>query len=451
MTKLIQQGQLRQKLQITTSMQQSLKILQMSSLELNDLVAAELANNPFLEDDNIKEETLVFRDKISDFSINSSSDTDSNYDIFANLENPRNLRTHITEQINTSIHNHRERLIAYYLLDSLQSSGYLTLDINEINAQLKCDHELIERVIKKLQTFDPVGVFARNLKECLQIQLFEKGLLTDSMLLLLDNLALLADGQLKKLEKICSVDSRCLRNMVEELQKLNPKPGNSFLSEETTFKIPDVILTIENNIAKLEVNPASMPKLRLNHEYYLNIKAKSKNKLDRDFANKELHSAGIMLKAIEQRAKTIIRVASAILEEQIEFFTRGLMYLKPLTFRQVAEITNLDESTISRTTANKYISTPSGIYELKYFFSSNLSNAKSLENDVSSTKAQAIIKQIILNEDPNNVLSDDEIVLELKKFNILIARRTVAKYRERVGCATSAIRKRQYKLTNLVK
>jgi len=153
-----------------------------------------------------------------------------------------------------------------------------------------------------------------------------------------------------------------------------------------------------------------------------------------------------MLKAIEQRAKTIVKVSSAILEEQIEFFTRGIMYLKPLTLVKIAEITNLDESTISRATANKYISTSSGIYELKYFFSSHLSNSKSLENDVSSTKAQEIIKQIILNEDPNNVLSDDDIAYELKKFNITIARRTVAKYRERAGCNTSAIRKRQYKL-----
>jgi RNA polymerase sigma-54 factor len=444
MTKLIQHGHLRQNLKMTTSMQQSLKMLQMSSLELNELVAIELAKNPFLEDDNTYEEKLVPKDNFTNYS--SSSISDPNDDIFANIETSQTLRSHITEQINTSISDHKERLIAYHLLDALQSNGYLNVDSDEIQLTLKCDYSLIEKVIRKLQTFDPAGIFARNLKECLQLQLSEKGLYSHAMSLLIDNLALLANSELKKLEKVCNVNSHDLKNMIYEIQKLNPKPGNSFLSEETGFKIPDVILTIENNIAKIEINYASMPKLRLNHEYYLNIKSGITNKVDKDFANNELYSANNMLKAIEQRAKTIVKVSSAILEEQIEFFTRGIMYLKPLTLVKIAEITNLDESTISRATANKYISTSSGIYELKYFFSSHLSNSKSLENDVSSTKAQEIIKQIILNEDPNNVLSDDDIASELKKFNITIARRTVAKYRERAGCNTSAIRKRQYKL-----
>ena len=449
MTKLIQQGQLRQSLKMTLAMQQSLKMLQMSSLELNEFVLAELAKNPFLEDNTISEEISKPKDNFDNYQSNSRIDSD--YDPFKNIESIKTLRSHISAQINTLILNHKERLIAYHLLDSLQSNGYLILDSNEIQTTLQCDQTLIEKVIYKLQTFDPIGIFARNLRECLQIQLSDKGLYNHTMSLLLENLELLANADLKKLEKICNINNIDLKKMICEIQKLNPKPGNSFLSEEISFKIPDVILTIENDIAKIEINPESMPKLRLNHEYHLIIKSGIKNKEDKDFTTNELNSANNILKGIEQRAKTIIKVSGAIVQEQIEFFTRGIMYLKPLTLNQIATITNLDESTISRSTANKYISAPSGIYELKYFFSSHLVNSKSLEDDVSSTKAQEIIKQIILNEDQNNVLSDDEISLELKKFSIIIARRTVAKYREKIGYKTSAIRKRQYKLSNKLK
>jgi len=446
MSKLIQQGQLRQSLKMTLSMQQSLKMLQMSSVELNEFVSLELSKNPFLEDDTISEEKLPPKSQDTLEYYQSNSRIDSNYDYLANIESVKSLRSHVTEQINTQIFDPKERLIAYHLLDSLQSNGYLNLDSSTIQRTLRCDHALIEKVIYKLQTFDPIGIFARSLKECLQIQLSDKGLYNHTMSLLIDNLELLANGDLKKLEKICNINDHALKLLIHEIQRLNPKPGNSFLSEEISFKIPDVILTIENNIAKIEINSESMPKLQLNHEYCLIIKSGIQNKEEKDFASNELNSANNLLKAIDQRAKTIVKVSSAIVQEQIEFFTRGIMYLKPLILNRIAEITNLDESTISRSTVNKYISAPSGIYELKYFFSSHLANSKSLEDDVSSAKAQEIIRQIILNEDRDNVLADNEIALELKKFNITIARRTVAKYREKIGYKTSAMRKRQYRL-----
>jgi len=447
MTKLIQQSEIRQSLKITPTMQQSIKMLQMSSIELNNFVSEELATNLFLEDDNISEEKLKPKSEDNFTDYQASSRNDSNYDFFANIETIKTLRDHIIEQINIEIEDHKEKLIAYHLLDGLQSNGYLDSNVNEVQIALKCSETLIEIVLRKLQNFDPIGIFSRNLKECLKIQLSIKNLLDKAMITLLDNLELLANGDLKRLTKICDVDNDKLKNMIEEIQKLNPKPGNSFLSENTSFKIPDVILTIANNLAKIEINSESMPKLRLNNEYYIKIKSGVKTKEEKNFIKQELDSANNALKAIDQRAKTILKVSSAIVEEQIEFFTRGIMYLKPLTLNKIAEITNLNESTISRSTVHKYISTPSGIYELKYFFSSHLVNSRSIEDDVSSTKVKEIIKQIIVNEDPAKALSDDDISLELKKFNIIIARRTVAKYREMIGCNTSAMRKRLHKLS----
>lgn len=455
MPKLVQQGELKQTLKITASMQQSISMLQMSSLELNNFSTQELAKNPFLEEDTNSEEKEsqnVHPATLNNYGSRTNSNSDDNF--FENIAAEKSLRDHIAEQINIEIHEHRERLIAYYLLDSLQSNGYLKFDPNEVALILKCSKTLISKVLQKLQTFDPPGIFARNLQECLKLQLYDKGFNNKKILYLIDNLDLLANGELKKLTQICEVNIEELKRMITEIKNLNPKPANGFLIEQTLFKIPDVILTIDaNKTIKLEINQEVMPKLKLNHEYYLKVKSDTKLKQEKDFMQQELSSASNIIRGIEQRARTILKVASTIVEEQIDFFTRGIMYLKPLTLNTIAAMTNFNESTISRSTANKYIATPTGIYELKYFFSSSVANTKFINKNVSSTKVKEIIKQIIINEEPSNVLSDDEIALELQKFNISIARRTVAKYRESVGFSTSATRKRQYalakKLSNL--
>jgi RNA polymerase sigma-54 factor len=424
-------------------MHQSIAILQMSSVELIEFAAHELDKNPFIEDNDISIGNLDKKSEIRERFSDTRGGGSVNQDWMANIANEKTIKEHITEQINISITNQRDRLIASYLLDSLQSSGYLNLDLNEISTKLQCNYKVVEGVLKILQSFDPPGIFARSLRECLEIQIREKNLTEPSLVALINNLDLLANGDFKKLSKLCNVNIMNLSSLIRQLKSLNPKPGNGFLVEQTRYKIPDVTLTfVDNGTAKLEINSSSMPNLRVNLEYYLKIKDGAFSKEDKEFARIEVESATTVVKSIEQRANTIIKVARHIVEEQMEFFTRGVMYLKPMTLNKIASALGLNESTISRSTANKYIDTPSGIYELKYFFSSGLSNSRDHENDVSSTKVKEIIKQLVMSEDPQNILSDDDLSAQLNKFNVRIARRTVAKYREALGIPTSAVRKR---------
>ena len=443
MSKLVQNQYQKQTIRLTANMQQSINMLQMSALELNQFVASELARNPFLEDAR-EEEAEAVKDKYeSADNYTRSTNSDNSYDFLANIAAERSLKDHITEQINIEITNPTEKLIALYLLDSLQSNGYIKFEIHEIAKNLKCSEQLIEQVLDVLQTFDPPGIFARNIKECLKLQLRDSKLESEQFSTMIDNLELIASGDLKKLAKICHVEQEELKSLIAQLKKLNPKPANGFLVEATLFKIPDIILTLENNIAKVELNQEIIPKLKFNDAFYIKIKPSIKSSEEKLFTKQEINSASNIIRAIDQRVKTILKVATCIVSEQIDFFTRGVMYLKPLTLNKIAEVTELNESTISRRTANKYMSTPRGIYELKYFFSSSLSSTKTSSEDISSTKVKEIIKQIILHEEQDNILSDEEIAKELEKFNIKVARRTVAKYREAAGIATSAKRKRQ--------
>ncbi|WP_316355098.1 RNA polymerase factor sigma-54 [Candidatus Trichorickettsia mobilis] len=446
MSKLFQHTELRQTLKITTSMQQSIAMLQMSGLELNNYAIQELAKNPFLEDNTVYEEPTQ-QDSIAkntDYNDNKQQ-RDSEFDFLSNIAAEKTLREYILEQINIEVNNPKERIIAYHLLDSLQPSGYIVFDIAALAQTLKCKISLIDEVLYKLQKFDPPGIFARNLKECLKLQLDEQDDDNNKALILIDNLELLAKGEIKQLEKICDVDNYTLHKLIAKIKKLNPKPGNGFNTEQIIYRTPDVILTFdENGLPQIEINLESMPKLRLNHELSLKIKLDINNESDKLFTKQELNSATSILRAIEMRAKTILKVAAAVVAEQINFFNKGVMYFKPLTLAMIAEITSLNESTISRSIANKYISTPEGIYELKYFFSSALSGTKTTGTTVSSTKVKELIKQIINSENQECILSDDEIAAELQKFNIKIARRTVAKYRESMELPTSAIRKKQF-------
>ena len=444
MSKLVQNQEQKQTIRLTANMQQSISVLQMSALELNQFVASELARNPFLEDEREVDEVETVKDKYEPAdNFVKSSNSDNNYDFLANIAAERSLKDHITQKINIEISNPTEKLIAFYLLDSLQSSGYIKFEINEVTKNLKCSERLIEQVLSTLQTFDPAGIFARNIKECLKLQLRDNNLENEQFSIMIDNLELIASGDLKKLAKICQVDQEELKSLIARLKKLNPKPANGFLIEATLFKIPDVILTLENNVVKLELNHEIIPKLKFNDAFYIKIKPSIRGSEEKLFTKQEINSANNIIRAIDQRVKNILKVATCIVHEQIDFFTRGVMYLKPLTLNKIAEITELNESTISRCTANKYMLTPNGIYELKFFFSSSLASTKTSSEDISSTKVKEIIKQLILHEELGNILSDEEIAKELEKFSIKVVRRTVAKYREAAGFPTSAVRKRQ--------
>lgn len=449
MTKQIQSIEQKQTLTMTTSMHQSISILQMSNIELLEFARSELDKNPFLEDATVTIEKSDHNEKLRQLISNSQSYTGgySTQDYLNNIAIEKTLKDHILEQINLSFSDNKEILIATYLLDYLQPSGYLNANLDEVAKNLQCNLDLVLDVLYKLQTFDPPGIFARNLKECLKIQVKENNVTDRALVAMINNIDLLAQGDLKKLSKLCDVNINDIGGTIKQLKSLNPKPGNGFLEEQTSYKIPDVILTFDElGNAKLEVNSEVMPRLRVNEEYYTSIKNNLNTKDAKEFTQKEIESANTVVKSIEQRANTILKIATAIVEEQIDFFTRGIMHLKPMTLNYIASKTDFNESTVSRSTANKYIATPSGIYELKYFFSSSLSSTRAIGADVSSTKVKELIKQIIMSEDPESVLSDDEIAIQLKSFSVSIARRTVAKYREAIGIPTSSLRKK----TNLL-
>lgn len=455
MPKQIQTLQQKQTLTMTTSMHQSISILQMSNIELAEFAAQELDKNPFIEDASVsvekQESSKDSKDSLKDNTPNTQTSSHSGYssqDYISNVASEKSLKEHIIEQINLSFEDQKDKLIANFLLDSLHGSGYLNISTKEAADILKCQQSVVEDILKTLQTFDPAGVFARDLKECLLIQLNDQEHVDQSLLTLVKNIDLIASGNLKKLSKLCNVNIANISNMIKQIKLLNPKPANGFYVEPTSYKIPDVILTfLEDGTAKLESNPESMPRLRVSQEYYVQIKDSMQDKKEKEFTKNEIEAANTIVKSIEQRSHTILKVATAIVEEQVDFFTRGVMYLNPMTLNKIAALTGFNESTVSRSTANKYISTPSGIFELKYFFSSSLGTTRAAGENVSSTKAKEIIKQIILSEEADNILSDDDISEQLSKFNISIARRTVAKYRESIGIPTSSVRKRNKALS----
>lgn len=451
MPKQYQSLEQKQSLTMTTSMHQSISILQMSNIELAEFASAELSKNPFLEDANVSVEEHADASKLKLNQTYTASGGSGSYsggyssqDYLSNIASEKTLKEHLLEQINLIFEDNKEILVAHYLLDHLLSSGYLSIDINEAINHLKCTEELVERVLAKLQTMDPPGIFARNLKECLKIQVRENNIDNPGLIALINNIDLLAKGDVKKLSRICQVNMNHMGGLIKQLKLLNPKPGNGFLDEQTSYKIPDVILSFDNNgDAKLEINTDASPRLRVNEDYYVTIKDNLNNKDERAFTQREIEAASTIVKSIEQRTNTVLKIASAIVEEQLDFFKRGVMYLKPMTLNTIAAKADFNESTVSRSTANKYISTPSGIYELKYFFSSSLASTRAIGSDVSSTKVKELIKQIVMSEEPGETLSDDDIAEQLKSFSVNIARRTVAKYREAIGIPTSSARKRQ--------
>ncbi|MBN8511555.1 MAG: RNA polymerase factor sigma-54 [Rickettsiales bacterium] len=448
MPKQIQTLQQKQSLTMTTTMHQSISILQMSNIELAEFAAQELAKNPFIEDANVTvdDDKSIKAPEISNFQQYSRISSNTNYssqDFLSNIASEKSLKEHITEQINLSFDDNKDKLIAHFLLDSLHSNGYLGITTSEAAKILKCSEEIVIKILEVLQTFDPAGIFARNLRECLLIQLYDQENVDPSLLIMVKNIDLIASGDFKKLSKLCNVNIGNIGDLVKQVKLLNPKPANGFFIEQTSYKVPDVLLRFDDSgLPILESNNDSIPRLRVNNDYYAMIKDKVMDKDEKAFTQTEIEAANTVVKSIDQRSNTILKVATAIVEEQIDFFTRGVMYLKPMTLNKIAANTGFNESTISRSTANKYLSTPSGIYELKYFFSSSLNTTRASEDNVSSTKVKELIKQIVMNEEMDHIFSDDEIAEQLSKFNISIARRTVAKYREAIGIPTSAIRKK---------
>jgi RNA polymerase sigma-54 factor len=323
----------------------------------------------------------------------------------------------------------------------LDEAGYLTGAPGEVAERLGCSQEQVEQVLARLQQLDPPGVFARSLKECLALQLRDAGRLDPAMEALLEHLHLVAQLDRAALIRICGVLPDDLPEMIAELKALNPKPGLAFAQEPIETIVPDVLLVPTSGGWRVELNSASLPKVLVNRMYHTELSRSAGDKQAREYVSERLQSANWLVKALDQRARTVLRVAEAVVERQMPFLERGVHYLRPLVLRDIAAATNLHESTVSRATADKYVATPRGNFPFKYFFSNGLPHTGG-EGSHSAEAIRQQIKAMIEREDPDNVLSDDQIVELLRARGVAIARRTVAKYRESLAIASSVQRRR---------
>ena len=475
-----------QSLVMTQQLQQSIKLLQCTSLELREFVDLELEKNPFLTQEEGDAPEIVSEEEkpaapendgepreadfgddqqfASEMGGDESAEAESDYlrydhssgaggenyngdedtrDIEDNPSQGISLRDHLLQQLHLEIHNPVQRMIGAYLIDIIDDAGYIKEDLSVIADSLGTEKSEVEAVLSQLQTFDPPGVCARNLSECLALQLKDQNRLDPAMQALLDNLPLFAEGRFDELQKRCGVDKDDLKQMVAEIRALNPKPGNNFIHEVSQVVEPDIFVRrlLDGNW-HIELNMNNFPKVMVNKRYYKKITTETRNKKDKDYLSEQFGSANWLVRALEQRAQTMLKVGGELLKQQDAFFRLGVRYLKPMTLKDIAAETGYHESTISRVTNGKYLLCPRGTFELKYFFTSALARAVGGGEDVSSQSVKHYIGELIAAETAEHILSDDEIVEKLRERNITVARRTIAKYREALNIPSSPKRKR---------
>jgi RNA polymerase sigma-54 factor len=486
-----------QALVMTPQLMQAIKLLQLSSLDLAAYVEGELERNPLLErgaDDpgpaeasqekppsedsgdavaadwageemqtsrSAMEQGLgtelenVFPDDgggkpapaeapppaYSEWSGSSGAGDDYNLEAFVSSQ--ESLGDHLTAQMALAVSDPADRMIAQYLIDMLDEAGYLGGELDILAEKLGASIARIEAVLATLQTFDPPGVFARTLTECLAIQLRERDRFDPAMQRLVENLALLARRDLPALRRICGVNDEDLVDMIAEIRNLNPKPGLAFGSSTVQPIVPDVFVkAAPDGTWQVELNADTLPKVLINQRYYAQVSKTTKTDKDKTYIAECFQTATWLVRALDQRARTILKVSSEIVRQQDAFFARGVEHLRPLNLKTVADAIGMHESTVSRVTANKYMATSRGIFELKYFFTSAIAAADGGE----SHSAEAVrhrIRQLIDAETAANVLSDDTLVEKLRDAGIDIARRTVAKYREAMRIPSSVQRRRE--------
>ena len=482
-----------QSLTLTPQLMQSIRLLALNHLELNVFVEAELLRNPLLEREDGAEtdngelaeapaELSAYEDTVdhgeriqSADGIADGLDTEVENifpeqageqapgqmparwsegggageggeapDIDQFVAARPSLSEHLAEQISHILPGGAERLIARYLIDSLNDAGYLTTELSAIAEQLGAPLELIESVLLKIQGCEPIGVFARSVPECLAIQLREKDRLDPMMARLLEHLDLLAAHDLIGLCRAVGCEREDLDDMLAELRNLDPRPGRAFDGGPVEAVVPDVFVRQTSGGGwGIELNSEILPRVLVNRVYYATVTKKARDAREKTFLTDCLQTANWLAKSLDQRAQTILRVATEIVRQQDGFLVHGVTHLKPMTLKLVAEAIEMHESTVSRVTSNKYISTPRGIFEMKYFFTTALGSMTG-GDEHSAEAVRHRIRQIVEAERPGDILSDDTIAEMLQKEQgIDVARRTVAKYREGMHIPSSVIRRRQ--------
>jgi RNA polymerase sigma-54 factor len=442
-----------QKLAMTQDLRQAIELLQFSNLEVTAFVENELQNNPFLE---LEEKTTEPPNEEAEPPLDTDFDNlwtgesylpqkrsslDDSY-FEQNIEEKHNLKEHLEEQANLDIELPKQKFIANVLIDLVDDSGYFTSDINELAEQLSCSVDLIEEVLFKLQRLDPPGIFARNLQECLYLQLEDRNQLTPAIKVILNHLDLISGNDFTKLKEATALAADEIQHGLSIIRGLNPKPGDSFNILEPETMIPDLFMTpLAEGGWRVELNNTTLPKLLVNNHYYAEIKSKASDKEDINYIKNCYFSASMLVKALDQRATTLLKVASETINIQESFFIKGIEYFKPLVRRTIAEQLDLHESTVSRVTTNKYIATPRGIFELRYFFSKALKNTKHDGEDHAAEAIRHKIKAFIDQEPTHSPYSDETIEYLMKQDGVQIARRTIAKYRKQLGILNSSKRK----------
>jgi len=495
-----------QALVMTPQLMQAIKLLQLSSLDLAAYVDGELERNPLLErtvegdgdhpaaeqappedNDGGGNETAadwykqdletsrtaieqrldtdlenVFPDEPSDTPARPSASEpvgysewssvgaggrDGDYNLEAFVSTETTLAGHLAEQLALSVADPARRMIGQHLIDLVDEAGYLTGDCAAVAEKLGASVAEVEAVLAVLQGFDPPGVCARNLAECLAIQLKERNRFDPAMQALVNHLDMVARRDIAALKKVCGVDDEDLAEMIAEIRQLNPKPGHAFGSTTMQPIVPDVFVRPGPDGSWLiELNSDTLPKVLINQSYYSQVSRTAKKDAEKSYLAECLQSATWLVRALDQRARTILKVATEIVRQQDGFFTHGVQHLRPLNLRTVADAISMHESTVSRVTANKYMATSRGIFELKYFFTSAIASADGGEAH-SAESVRHRIRQLIDGESAADVLSDDTIVEKLRHAGIDIARRTVAKYREAMRIPSSVQRRREKQAT----
>ncbi|MAG96514.1 MAG: RNA polymerase factor sigma-54 [Alphaproteobacteria bacterium] len=372
--------------------------------------------------------------------------SDSGYTLEQNASEGLSLTDHLLEQLNVDVVDTVDRMIGVHLIDAVDDAGYLTGDLDLVAEMIGCSRERVDRTLEILKGFDPSGAFAGSLAECLALQLADLDRLDPAMEIFVNNLDLLAKHDLGALARLCNVDAEDIADMISEIRALDPKPGLRFGSEIIQAVVPDVFVRPSPSGGwHIELNGDTLPKVLVNMQYHATISGRATSSKDKAYISERLNSANWLVKSLDQRANTILKVATELVRQQDGFLAHGIEYLKPLNLRDIAGAIDMHESTVSRVTANKYLSTPRGIYPMKYFFTSAISSAVGGAAH-SAESVRHRIRELIDNESPEAILSDDKIVELLRGASIDIARRTVAKYRESMRIASSVERRRQKRM-----
>ncbi|ATQ44784.1 RNA polymerase factor sigma-54 [Caulobacter mirabilis] len=480
-----------QGLVITPQLQQAIKLLQLTNLELEAYVDAELERNPLLQRDDREAEAEApdaAPPEAAEYALDSTPDHaaaaeldatpddlspgeratrdggdepaqaggqidwsrtgagggfDGEDDLEGRLSREKTLSEHLHDQLAVARLSDPERAVAAVLIDAADDGGYLRADLFEIAERLGCGMDLVERVLTVLQGFEPTGVMARDVRECLALQLRERNRLDPAMAALLDHLDLLARRDMAGLRKVCGVDDDDLRDMIGELKALTPRPGAAFGGEPSQPVSPDVFVREgAGGLWHVELNTDTLPRVLVDKRYHARIAGGARSDADKTFVSDCLANANWLVKSLDQRARTILKVASEIVRQQDGFLAFGVEHLRPLNLKTVADAIGMHESTVSRVTSNKYIATPRGLFEMKFFFTSAIASSAGGEAHSAESVRHRIRQLIDAERAEADVHSDDAIVDILKEAGVDIARRTVAKYREAMRIPSSVERRR---------